>query len=106
MKKLIGPVTLTMMAFATGLVLGQNPGLKDGQPSKEAKGKVGLTVNDPRAFNGYTMFSPGKQKKTFLIDMQGRAVKIWDCNSEGGVVYLLPSGNLLRTGRISEKLTF
>src|SRR4029077_13380582 len=32
-----------------------------GQP---AKGKVGLIINDPKAFQGYTMFSPGRQKNT------------------------------------------
>src|SRR5438105_1861165 len=104
MKQLFAVLTLVGMTFGSTLVVAGNAGQKDSQPPKEAKGKVGLTINDPRAFKGYTMWSPGKQKKTFMIDIEGRVVKVWECDCEPGIGYLLPNGNLLRTGKITEKL--
>lgn len=67
----------------------------------KAQQTVGLFLNTESAVNGYTLFSPLGNTQTFLIDNCGNLVKLW--NSEympGSVTYLLPSGNLLRTGRI------
>jgi hypothetical protein len=98
-----GMIALTLAAFGASLAHAQAPNQKEGQPAKD---KVGVILNDPKAFQGYTMFSPGRQKNTFLIDMQGRAVKIWECDREPGIAYLLPNGNLLRSGKITQKLPF
>ncbi|HYV39969.1 MAG TPA: aryl-sulfate sulfotransferase [Gemmataceae bacterium] len=106
MKQLLALFAVAVTAVGASLQGAQNPGQKDGQKPKQTKAKVGLTLNDPKAFQGYTMFSPGKQKNTFLIDMQGRVVKIWEGISEPGIAYLLPNGNLLRTGKITEKLPY
>jgi hypothetical protein len=70
-------------------------------PSKAAAVKVGLSLNDPRAFQGYTLFAPLTSKTTYLIDMQGRIVQTWEANGTpaSGVV-LLENGHLLRGGAL------
>jgi hypothetical protein len=63
--------------------------------------RVGLAVNDPRAYQGYTLLAPMTSTKTYLIDMQGRVVRTWasDCRPALGA-YLLENGHLLRTGTL------
>jgi hypothetical protein len=39
-------------------------------------------------------------KNTYLIDMRGRVVKAWKCDTPAMSAYLLESGNLLRVGSI------
>lgn len=49
--------------------------------------------------NGYVLFAPMTSNTTYLIDKCGRNVKTWNSTYLPGVaVYLLPNGNLLRTG--------
>ena len=68
--------------------------------SKE-RAKLGLLVNDVRAFPGYTLVAPMNSKKTYLIDMQGRVVKTWESKyTAGQSAYLLENGHLLRTARL------
>ncbi len=43
-----------------------------GEPSKPAPAKVGLLLNDSRAFQGYTLIAPMFSKTTYLIDMDGK----------------------------------
>src|SRR5690349_15040947 len=66
--------------------------------AKKAASKTGLLINDPRAFQGYTLFAPLMGTKTYLIDMQGHVVRSWDskCNPAASA-YLLDNGHLLRT---------
>ena len=73
------------------------------QSSKLAEEKVGLSLNDPRAFQGYTLFAPLASTKTYLINMQGRVVRTWesDCTPALGA-YLLENGHLLRPGTITQ----
>ena len=74
---------------------------KEGQP---AKAKVGLLLNDAKAFQGYTLFAPMGSTKTFLLDMQGRVVKTWEAAAKPGhTAYLLENGNLLRAAEVSGK---
>jgi len=61
--------------------------------------QLGLIYYDPtKAYNGYTLFapaSPGSGDKTYLIDMEGRIVHLWDLG--GWVRYhmeLLPNGHI------------
>src|SRR5207247_870622 len=60
-----------------------------------------LLLNDPRAFQGYTLIAPMSSTKTYLIDMQGRVVRTWesDCTPSHSV-YLLENGHLLRPGAL------
>src|SRR5437868_4255761 len=43
---------------------------KGGAASKSSPAKVGLSINDPRAFPGYTLLAPLTSKTTYLIDLQ------------------------------------
>ena len=55
---------------------------------------------------GYILFAPMYCKTTYLIDKCGKQVHSWKSNYSPGLsVYLLPDGNLLRTG-ISEDTFF
>jgi hypothetical protein len=68
------------------------------EPSKP---RLGLLVNDPQAFQGYTLLAPTNSTNTYLIDMQGRVVQTWKSDCLPGLgAYLLENGNLLRTGQI------
>jgi hypothetical protein len=71
---------------------------KDGPSPEQPKVKLGLSINDPKAFRGYTVLNPMNTKKTYLVDMEGRVVHSWqsDYNSMHAA-YLLESGNLLRS---------
>jgi hypothetical protein len=63
--------------------------------------KVGLSVNEAGAFQGYTILAPMASTKTYLLDMQGRVVKTWDfgCNPALSA-YLLENGSVLRAGAL------
>src|SRR5439155_26462600 len=44
----------------------------------QAEQKVGLSVNDPRAFQGYTLLAPMTSTRTYLLNMQAQVVHQWD----------------------------
>ncbi len=71
----------------------------------KSRGKsVGLLINDPRAWQGYTLLAPIFSTDTFLIDMSGRVVKTWKSDHEPGqVAYLLDNGHLLRAGSLAQR---
>lgn len=57
---------------------------------------VGLFLNTPKVFNGYTLFAPKHNNVIYLMDNKGRAVHSWKSEYEPGQsVYLQPNGNLL-----------
>ena len=60
--------------------------------------QIGLKKYDKdRAFNGYTLFAPKHYTTTYVMDMQGRIINIWNSQYEPGQsVYLLENGNLDR----------
>ncbi|MCB0714145.1 MAG: aryl-sulfate sulfotransferase [Ignavibacteriae bacterium] len=59
---------------------------------------VGLIFSKEGASNGYTLFAPMSSTTTYLIDGEGRTVRTWESQYRPGLsVYLLESGNLLRT---------
>ena len=62
---------------------------------------VGLFLNDPSAFNGYTFFSPDAYTNTYLINNEGLLVNSWEGTYTPALsAYLLENGNLLRTATI------
>ncbi|HIA36062.1 MAG TPA: YHYH protein [Flavobacteriales bacterium] len=62
---------------------------------------IGLFLNSPESFNGYTLFGPQDSKETYLIDNCGEKVHSWTSQYKPGLSsYLLEDGTLLRTGRI------
>jgi hypothetical protein len=84
---------------------------KDAAPKKEEPKtdtvKLGLSINDPRALQGYTLMSPFVSPNTYLLDMQGRVVRTWrtDC-SPALCASLLENGHLLRPGSIGDASVF
>jgi hypothetical protein len=66
-------------------------------PAKKAAVKLGLAINEPGAFPGYTLISTMNTKKSYLIDNQAKVVHSWqsDINSVH-CAYLLENGHLLR----------
>jgi hypothetical protein len=68
---------------------------------KPASVKLGLSINDPKALQGYTLLAPLDSPNTYLLDMEGRVVQTWasDC-TPALCPLLLENGHLLRTGSI------
>ncbi len=65
-------------------------------PTSDNPGQtVGLLLNTPRAFDGFTLFAPKHNTVIYLLDNQGRAVHSWKSQYEPGQsVYLQTNGNL------------
>lgn len=61
---------------------------------------IGLIQHDNESLdNGYVLFAPIMSNTTYLIDKCGKQVKTWpSAYRPGQSVYILPDGNLLRTG--------
>jgi hypothetical protein len=87
---------LLVAAFALTAGVSGQPA-KDGPPKGPKTGKSGVSVNDAKAFKGYTLVAPMNSTKTYLIDMDGRVVHTWECGTTPALsTYLLDNGNLLR----------
>ena len=63
-------------------------------PTPAAK-TVGLFLNEPEAFDGYTLFNKIRSKTIYLIDNQGRVVHKWELDAESLFARLLENGNLM-----------
>lgn len=62
---------------------------------------VGLFLNTPKAFAGYTLLAPKHNTITYLIDNSGRVVHQWKSGYEPGQsAFLLPNGHLLRAAML------
>jgi hypothetical protein len=81
---------------ATDQSAAENP-----QIAPPAAPKVGLAINEPAAYAGYTLLAPMNAQKVFLVDLEGRVVRTWDfqCNAALSA-YLLDNGNVLRAGAL------
>ncbi len=68
---------------------------------------VGLFVNDPRAWTGYTLFAPKHYGSTYLINNDGKLLHSWSGSKyePGQSVYLLENGNLLRSCMVKGPLS-
>jgi len=86
------------LLFVTALYFGGILGLY-------AQNTIGLLLNTPDAYDGYTLFAPKNFTSTYLIDNCGYQVHAWESNYvPGEYSYLLPDGNLLRTCRIESDI--
>jgi len=87
------------------LILLCNPLVSNGQgkPPKDGdfgfiERQIGLILNTPKAYEGYTLFAPKHYTRTYLMDNQGRIINTWDSPYEPGQsVHLLPNGHLLHS---------
>jgi len=60
-------------------------------------------LNQPKAFQGYTLIAPLRETRTYLTDMQGRVVRTWESDYAAGQdARLLENGHLLRAGQIRD----
>jgi hypothetical protein len=86
------PAVITRITVFLLLLI--SAGSSDGQTRT-----VGLLLNDTaKAFRGYTLFTPLKWTKTYLIDNDGMLVRSWtSAYIPGQSVMLLRDGSLLRT---------
>jgi hypothetical protein len=74
---------------------------EDKKDEKPAPPKLGLSVNDPRSLQGYTLISPFGSTNSYLVDMQGRLVRTWKTDSAPALsAMLLDNGHLLRPASI------
>lgn len=70
-----------------------------------AQQTIGLFENDSTSYQAYTLFSPSSAKATYLIDNCGEQVNSWTHQEQpGNSAYLLPDGDLLRSGRRSSNV--
>jgi Spy/CpxP family protein refolding chaperone len=85
---------------------GKDEPAKGGQPAKDEGKKappvkLGLAVNDPKAFQGYTLFCSLSSTTSYLIDMQGKVVRSWESDCSPALCpFLLESGQILRGGSL------
>ena len=57
----------------------------------------GLRTSTPEASPGYVIFNPNRSPTTYLVDLEGRVVHVWQSDyGPGGGAYLLDNGHLLR----------
>ncbi len=64
---------------------------------------VGLFENSEDAYNGYTLFSPVADTRTYLIDNCGHELRRWEFDQVPGMMaYLLEDGSVLRASRLFE----
>ncbi|MCP4705400.1 MAG: hypothetical protein GY865_12420 [candidate division Zixibacteria bacterium] len=91
MKSVFLLITVCLfLMFLCGNVLGADP-----------ENSIGLLLNTPQAFDGYTLFAPMSSTTTYLIDMEGRLINSWgSAYTPVSSVYLLENGNILRTARV------
>jgi hypothetical protein len=100
---------VALAALMTSDTRGQPPKGKDGDPQPKGPPqrpavKPGVSINSPKAFQGYTLIAPMNSNKAHLVDMEGRVVKTWQSDAQGTLSnYLLENGHLLRSGGIGSK---
>ena len=63
----------------------------------QAQQTVGLFLNEPTSYNGYTLFNSNSSTSTYLLDNCGEMVHSWTSDYRPGLsVYLLEDGRLLK----------
>lgn len=108
MKTLFSVAALILVLGALVAVWGGRlpsfTGASSPDPARKAAAQVfELSVNDPRAFAGYTLLAPMQSRTTYLIDMQARVVQSWESDRRPALgTWLLDNGHLLRTGALPE----
>src|SRR5712692_7552198 len=87
--------TLATQVNAQEAQQGKEKADKKAEPAKPPAPKLGLSVNDPRAFQGYSLIAPLTGTTTYLLDMEGRVVRRWESDCSPALcAYLLPNGHL------------
>jgi Arylsulfotransferase (ASST) len=97
----VGVLGYCALAPQTGRAAGDEakakPAEKDGASPQRPPVELGLLINEPKAFRGYTLLNPMNTKTTYLIDIDGRVVKSWESKHNSmHAAYLLENGHLFR----------
>jgi hypothetical protein len=93
-------IALTCLALPLLLASAHAQGAKE-------KVKYGVVINEPGAFQGYTLVFPRQSKKTYLVDMEGKVVRSWESKYvPGQEAYLLENGHLLRPATLGDNEGF
>jgi Arylsulfotransferase (ASST) len=83
------------------------PAGKDRPGGAQPAVKLGLSINEPGAFRGYTVLNPMGQKTVYLFDLDGRVVHSWSSqHSSMHPAYLLPDGHLFRVANAGDEMSF
>jgi Spy/CpxP family protein refolding chaperone len=94
-------LTLSLLTLSGTPARGDEPA-RDKGPATQPK--LGLSINSPKAFQGYTLLASMSSTKTYLIDLEGKVVRTWESNSAPGLsTYLLENGHLLRAGMLGKQ---
>jgi Arylsulfotransferase (ASST) len=94
MKRLFCMFALAAALFGVSLVDAEDSAH---QQAKDAKAKNAVSINDPKAFQGFTLVSPMTSTKSYLVDMEGKIARTWvGAGTPAITAYLLPNGNLFR----------
>ncbi len=74
------------------------------KPLRAQTPTVGLFLNSPQSYNGYTLFSGYMGDTLYLINNCGKLVKKWHSNfrSSRNPAYLTPNGEIVYAGKISQ----
>ncbi len=86
------------------LFIGLTPACAPAPDSTPTARTVGLLLNEPEAFVGYTLFNRVRSKTIYLIDNQGRLVHKWELDADALFAQLLENGNLLTFANRGEGL--
>ena len=100
---LVSILALAALTASVGRIGAQPPG---GGPPKanRPQTKPSVSVNDSKAFRGYTLVAPMNSTKVHLIDLEGRIVKTWETGMTPGLsTYLLENGDILRAANLGAK---
>lgn len=92
-------IRIPVLAMCAVFAVAVSPGAGADTANPLADVKDGLTVNEPVAFQGYSLIAPMNSTTTYLIDMDGRIVNEWKSDFTPALsAYLLENGHLLRPG--------
>ena len=90
-----GGVRNALFVLFIGLALTSVPACDPGPTPTSTARTVGVILNEPEAFDGYTLFNKRTTPTIYLIDNQGREVHRWDLDADALFARLLENGNLL-----------
>jgi hypothetical protein len=64
---------------------------------------LGLLLNNPSSYDGYTFFTPISQKATYLLNNDGKLLHSWEGVSiPGHTIYLNEDGSLYKAGEVED----
>jgi hypothetical protein len=100
---------VAIAAPALLLAAAADSGATKRKPPSDARpaAKVGVQVDEPSGYQGYTLIATVQSTKTYLVDRWGRVVHTWESRyTLGADAQLLENGHLLRGANLGENEAF